>query len=117
MSIKNTIKSSIVPEATANDVGNAIGIVLTANERDNQCTVAYRAQSGTYQRRNNVQVQIGNSDNWFPQAGEPVHLMIDDDTVMIVSRVISDYRAQRDKFSASKNNVDTQGGVVGNTIM
>jgi hypothetical protein len=116
MSIKNTIKDSVVPEATANDIGNAIGIVLSSNERDNQCTVAYRSTSGTFQRRNNVEVQVSNADNWFPKAGEPVHLMIDDDTVMIVSRVITDYRAQRDKFSASKNNVDAQGGVVGNTI-
>ncbi len=116
MGIKNTLKDSIVPEATANDVGNAIGVVLSSNERDNQCTVMYRSTTGTFQRRDNVQVQISNSDNWFPKAGEPVHLMIDDDTVIIVSRVISSYRAQRDQFSASKNNVDAQGGVVGNTI-
>ena len=116
MSIKDTIKNSIVPEATANDIGNAIGIVLESNERDNQCTVMYRSKQGTFQRKNNVQVQIGNADNWFPKAGEPVHLMIDDDTVIIVSRVMSSYRAQRTQFSASKNNVDTQGGIVGNTI-
>lgn len=116
MGVKNTLKDSIVPEATANDIGNAIGVVLESNERDNQCTVMYRSTKGTFQRRNNVQVQVSNSDNWFPQAGEPVHLMIDDDTVIIVSRAINNYRAQRDKFSASKNNVDTQCGIVGNTI-
>ena len=117
MDIKNTLKDSIVPEATANDIGNAVGVVLSSNERDNQCTVMYRSTNGKFKRRNNVQVQVGNADDWFPSAGETVYLMIDDDVVIIVSRVINNYRAQRDKFSASKNNVDTQCGTVGNTIV
>lgn len=114
--IKNSIKQTVVPEAKSQMTFRAVAQVLESNERDNQVKVSYRDKNGSYKIKDQVSVQIGNADSWFPKAGDPVVVTLEGDDVIVTSRMITDYRAQSDSFSCSQSNVNLNNGVCGNTI-
>lgn len=114
--LKNTIKDLVTPESNSRSGQKTIAYVLKADEKNNLCTIKYKDVNGVFCVKDNVQVSISNADNWFPCVGDPVVVKIEDEMVLIISRIIFNYQAQKKKITCGVNNFDLSGGVIGNVI-
>ena len=90
---KRLLSDKIVsPQITNNAVTETVGVVMTANEKENVCDVAYINSAGKWERKSNIPYEVKHEkDDYFPKSQSKIRLKESNDNQPIIIGALIDY--------------------------